>query len=76
MSHALGTQPLDHDRPVFRNSSSMAYAIAYCTHTLEMSALRGWVGLSRPRGGNHGRGGGFRAVSGYRRLNTEECDYR
>jgi predicted MFS family arabinose efflux permease len=28
--------------PVFRNSSAMAYAIAYCVHTLEMSALRGW----------------------------------
>jgi len=29
-------------RLVFRNSSAMAYAIAYCIHTLEMSALRGW----------------------------------
>jgi predicted MFS family arabinose efflux permease len=29
-------------RPVFRNSSAMAYAIAYSIHTLEMSALRGW----------------------------------
>lgn len=29
-------------RPVFRNGSAMAYAIAYCIHTLEMSALRGW----------------------------------
>jgi predicted MFS family arabinose efflux permease len=29
-------------RPVFRNKSAMAYAIAYCVHTLEMSALRGW----------------------------------
>ena len=29
-------------RPVFQNSSAMAYAIAYCVHTLEMSALRGW----------------------------------
>jgi predicted MFS family arabinose efflux permease len=29
-------------RPVFRNTSAMAYAIAYCVHTLEMSALRGW----------------------------------
>jgi predicted MFS family arabinose efflux permease len=29
-------------RPVFRNKSAMAYAIAYCIHTLEMSALRGW----------------------------------
>jgi predicted MFS family arabinose efflux permease len=29
-------------RPVFRNSSAMAYAIAYCIHALEMSALRGW----------------------------------
>src|ERR1700704_3502162 len=28
-------------RPVFRNRSAMAYAIAYSVHTLEMSALRG-----------------------------------
>ena len=29
-------------RPVFRNRSAMAYALAYCVHTLEMNALRGW----------------------------------
>lgn len=29
-------------RPVFANRSAMAYAIAYCVHTLEMNALRGW----------------------------------
>jgi predicted MFS family arabinose efflux permease len=29
-------------RPVFRNRSAMAYAQAYCVHTLEMNALRGW----------------------------------
>ena len=29
-------------RPVISNRSSMAYAIAYCAHTLEMNALRGW----------------------------------
>jgi predicted MFS family arabinose efflux permease len=29
-------------RPVLRNRSAMAYAIAYCVHTLEMSAIRGW----------------------------------
>lgn len=29
-------------RPVFRNRSSMAYGLAYCVHTLEMNALRGW----------------------------------
>lgn len=29
-------------RPVLRNRSAMAYALAYCIHTLEMSALRGW----------------------------------
>lgn len=28
--------------PVFRNRSAMAYAVAYCIHTLEMNALRGW----------------------------------
>jgi MFS family permease len=30
-------------RPVIRNRSAMAYALAYCVHTLEMSALRGWA---------------------------------
>jgi predicted MFS family arabinose efflux permease len=30
-------------RPVFANRSAMAYSIAYCIHTLEMSALRGWA---------------------------------
>ncbi len=30
-------------RPVFKNRSAMAYAIAYGVHTLEMSALRGWA---------------------------------
>jgi MFS family permease len=29
-------------RPVLRNRSAMAYSVAYCVHTLEMSALRGW----------------------------------
>jgi len=29
-------------RPVLRNRSAMAYAVAYCIHTLEMNALRGW----------------------------------
>lgn len=30
-------------RPVLRNRSAMAYAVAYGVHTFEMSALRGWV---------------------------------
>ncbi len=30
-------------RPVFRNRSAMAYAVAYAIHTLEMSAVRGWA---------------------------------
>ena len=30
-------------RPVLRNRSAMAYAAAYCAHTWEMNALRGWV---------------------------------
>ena len=45
-------------RPVFRNRSAMAYAQAYCIHTLEMNALRGWgvaflgfVALSAGSGG-------------------------
>jgi MFS family permease len=28
---------------VFRNRSAMAYGIAYCVHTWEMNALRGWA---------------------------------
>src|SRR5437667_126563 len=30
-------------RPVLRNRSALAYSNAYCVHTWEMSALRGWV---------------------------------
>ena len=29
-------------RPVLRNRSAFAYSLAYCVHTLEMNALRGW----------------------------------
>ncbi len=29
-------------RPVLRNRSAMAYALAYCAHTWEINALRGW----------------------------------
>lgn len=29
-------------RPVLRNRSAFAYSLAYCVHTLEMSAPRGW----------------------------------
>jgi MFS family permease len=29
-------------RPVLRNRPAMAYAVAYCVHTWEMNALRGW----------------------------------
>ena len=28
--------------PVLRNRSAMAYALAYCVHTWEMSVVRGW----------------------------------
>jgi predicted MFS family arabinose efflux permease len=30
-------------RPVLRNRSAVAYAVAYCVHTWEMNAVRGWV---------------------------------
>jgi len=30
-------------RPILRNRSALAYSVAYCVHTWEMSALRGWV---------------------------------
>jgi MFS family permease len=34
--------PLFDFRPVLRNRSALAYSLAYCVHTLEMNALRGW----------------------------------
>jgi predicted MFS family arabinose efflux permease len=39
---SLAASALFDFRPVFRNRSSMAYGFAYCVHTLEMNALRGW----------------------------------
>ena len=40
---STGKRPALFDfRPVLRNRSAMAYALAYCVHTLEMNALRGW----------------------------------
>lgn len=40
---AAGSARLFDFRPVFRNRSAMAYALAYCFHTWEMNALRGWA---------------------------------
>ena len=39
---AGAAQALFDFRPVLRNRSAMAYALAYSVHTLEMNALRGW----------------------------------
>lgn len=39
---AAGQPALFDFRPVLRNGSALAYSLAYCVHTLEMSALRGW----------------------------------
>jgi MFS family permease len=44
-------------RPVFRNRSALAYSIAYCVHTWEMSALRGWVVAFLTFVAAHGSGG-------------------
>ena len=53
-------------RPVFRNRSAMAYAIAYCIHTLEMSALRGWgVAFLGYVAVTTGASGSFRALAGH-----------
>lgn len=30
-------------RPVIRNRGAMAYAVAYCVHTLETNTMRGWA---------------------------------
>lgn len=40
---AAGRGALLDFRPILRNRSALAYSIAYCVHTWEMSALRGWV---------------------------------
>src|SRR5262249_26890756 len=37
-----GAHALFDFRPVLRNRSAVAYSLAYCVHTLEMNALRGW----------------------------------
>ena len=41
-SHTSPTVLFDF-RPVLRNRSAMAYALAYSAHTWEMNALRGWA---------------------------------
>jgi len=40
---APATTALFDFRPVLRNRSAVAYAVAYCAHTWEMNALRGWA---------------------------------
>ncbi|MFZ5782094.1 MAG: MFS transporter [Pseudomonadota bacterium] len=40
---AAGQPALFDFRPVLRNRSALAYSLAYCVHTLEMNALRGWA---------------------------------
>ena len=40
---AAARTPLLDFKPVLRNRAAMAYAVAYCVHTWEMSALRGWA---------------------------------
>ncbi len=37
------TAPFFDFGPVLRNRGAMAYAVAYCVHTWEMNALRGWA---------------------------------
>ena len=39
---SLGIRLFDF-RPIFRNRSAMAYALAYSVHTFEMMALQGWA---------------------------------
>jgi predicted MFS family arabinose efflux permease len=41
-SSAASPHALFDFRPVLRNRSAFAYSLAYCVHTLEMNALRGW----------------------------------
>jgi len=44
-------------RPVLRNRSALAYSLAYCVHTWEMSALRAWVVTFLTFAGAQGAGG-------------------
>jgi MFS family permease len=41
-AQAQGLAALFDFRPVIANRSAFAYSLAYCVHTLEMNALRGW----------------------------------
>ncbi len=43
LAKAAGQPALFDFRPVLRNRSAFAYSLAYCAHTLEMNALRGWA---------------------------------
>jgi predicted MFS family arabinose efflux permease len=43
LAKAAGQPALFDFRPVLRNRSALAYSLAYCAHTLEMNALRGWA---------------------------------
>lgn len=55
-----GTTALFDFRPVLRNRSAFAYSLAYCVHTLEMNALRGWgVAFLAWVAGVTGMAGGF-----------------
>jgi predicted MFS family arabinose efflux permease len=42
-AHVASPTALFDFRPVLRNRSAMAYALAYCAHTWEMNSLRGWA---------------------------------
>jgi predicted MFS family arabinose efflux permease len=42
-AHGTSLRALFDFRPVLRNRSAMAYALAYCAHTWEMNSLRGWA---------------------------------
>jgi len=42
-AHTASAGALFDFRPVLGNRSAMAYALAYCAHTWEMNALRGWT---------------------------------
>ena len=42
-AHGVSPGALFDFRPVLRNRSAMAYALAYAAHTWEMNSLRGWA---------------------------------
>ena len=62
--------------PVLRNRSAFAYSLAYCVHTLEMNALRGWGVAFLAWVAASTRHGGRAAVAHRRHHRARPCSAR